>query len=217
MTNSIKDKSYWLKLIPAIVWHTLYLVFCNSFDKYTRVYFDFIFYLGIACYFYLFRDWRFSEWNKAIKKGRSFWLPVMFTILGMAVMFGIGFGITILFKNMNHGMAVLGVNNWATLFAFAVVTILLPPISEEAFYRKAIISFDSKIVLLISTIVSILLYASEHSLMPVGLLQASLWAIPLSIAYIKTKDIYVCMTAHFICNLIINGMTVVVSAIRLAS
>jgi len=37
------------------------------------------------------------------------------------------------------GMAVLGVNSWPTLFAFAVVTILLPPISEEAFYRKAII------------------------------------------------------------------------------
>jgi membrane protease YdiL (CAAX protease family) len=140
----------------------------------------------------------------------------MFTILGMAVMFGISFVITILFKNMNYGMAVLGVNNWATLFAFAVVTILLPPISEEAFYRKAIISFDSKIVLLISTIVSVLLYASEHSLLPIGLLQASLWAIPLSIAYIKTKDIYICMTAHFICNLIINGMTVVGSAIKLA-
>jgi len=140
----------------------------------------------------------------------------MFTILGMALMFGIGVGITILFKNMNDGMAVLGVNSWATLFAFSVVTIFLPPISEEIFYRKAIISFDSKIVLLISTVISILLYASEHSLMPVGLLQASLWAISLSIAYIKTKDIYICMTAHFLCNLVINGMTVVGSAIKLA-
>ena len=216
MENSIKNESYWLKLFPVIVWHILYLFFCNLFDKYTRVYFDLIFYLGIACYFFLFRDWRFSEWNKSIKKGRSFWFPVMFTILGMALMFVIGVGITILLKNMNDGMAVFGVNSWATLCAFAVVTILLPPISEEAFYRKAIISFDSKIVILISTIVSVLLYASEHSLMPVGLLQASLWAVPLSIAYIKTKDIYVCMTAHFICNLLINGMTVVGSAIRLA-
>jgi membrane protease YdiL (CAAX protease family) len=217
MENSIKNKRYWLMLIPAFVWHILYLVFCNLFDKYTRVYFDLTFYLGIAVYFFLLRDWRFSEWNRAIRKGRLFWFPVMFTILGMALMFGIGVGITILFKNMNDGMAVLGVNNWATLFSFALVTILLPPISEEVFYRKAIIAFDSKIVLLISTVVSILLYASEHSLMPVGLLQASLWAVPLSIVYIKTKDIYVCITAHFICNIIINGMTVISTAIKLAS
>jgi membrane protease YdiL (CAAX protease family) len=215
MENSLKNKKYLLKLLPVTIWHILYLIFCNMFGKYTRVYFDLVFYLGIAIYFFLFRDWRFLDWNRALKHGKKFWFPVLFTVLGMAIMFCISIGIGFLFKDENDGMAVLGVNSWTTLFAFAIVTIILPPISEEVFYRKAIILFDSKMVLLISIVVSILLYASEHSLMPLGILQASLWAIPLSIGYIKTKNIYVCITAHFICNLVFNGMTVISCAIGL--
>jgi membrane protease YdiL (CAAX protease family) len=216
MENSIKDKNYWIKIIPVIVWHILYLVFCNLFDKYTRVYFDLAFYLGIACYFFILRDWRFSEWKNALKIGKKIWIPVLFTILGMASMFGLGFIITMIFSNINNGMSVFSVNNWSTLIAFIFVTIFLPPISEEVFYRKAIIAFDSKIVLIITTIVSTFLFSSEHSLIPIGFFQASLWAIPLSIAYIKTKNIYVCMTAHFLCNFVINGMTVIITAIKLS-
>jgi len=215
MDNSIKSRQYWLKLPPAILWHIAYLFLCNTFDKYTRVYCDLVFYAGLALYFFLLRDWRFSIWKKELKRGKIFWIPVLFTILGMAVMFGVGIGINILFPNANDGMAVLGVNNWVSLIAFAFVTIILPPISEEVFYRKAIIAFDSKFVLSISVIVSIMLFASEHSLMPFGFLQACLWGIPFSIAYVKTKNIYVCMTAHFLCNLVVNGITVIITAINL--
>ena len=135
----------------------------------------------------------------------------------MAAMFGIGSAIAMLFPNAEDGMGVLGVNNVPTLMAFAVVTIFLPPVAEESFYRRAITAFDTRAILLATTIISILLYASEHSLMPLGLLQACLWAIPLSVAYIKTKNIYVGMTAHFLCNLAINGMAVVAAAMKLSS
>jgi membrane protease YdiL (CAAX protease family) len=217
MNNSIRSKQYWKKIIPIIIWHFLYLIFSNTFDKYSRVYLDLVFYLGIACYFFILRDWRFSEWRQFLKTGKKFWIPVIFTILGMAVMFGLGIIISILLPNINDGMAVLGVNNWLSLVAFAIVTIFLPPISEEIFYRKAIIAFDSKKVLFVSILVSIFIFASEHSLMPIGFFTACLWAIPLSIAYIKTKNIYISMTAHFLCNFFINGITVITSAIALLS
>jgi membrane protease YdiL (CAAX protease family) len=42
-----------------------------------------------------------------------------------------------------------------------------------------------------------------------------IWAVPLSIAYIKTKNIYVVMTAHFIGNLLGNGVDVIFTAIQL--
>lgn len=216
MENSVKKKRYWGKLLPAVVWHVLYLVFCNSFGRYTRVYFDLVFYLGIAVYFFLWGDWRFSEWNKAMKRGRRFWLPTLFTALGMAAAFGVGVAATALFRNADDGTAVFGVNNWGSLTAFALVTIFLPPIAEEVFYRKAVTAFDSKAVLLISVLVSISLYASEHSLMPLGFLQACLWAVPFNVAYLKTKNIYVCMTAHFLCNLVVNGAAVIGSALALA-
>jgi membrane protease YdiL (CAAX protease family) len=52
--------------------------------------------------------------------------------------------------------------------------------------------------------------------MPLGFLQACLWAIPLSVSYVKTKNVYIPMTAHFLCNLVMNGMGVIVSALRLS-
>lgn len=215
MCNSIKSMKYWMKIIPVIVWHIIYLVVCKYFDKFTRVYCDLVFYSVIAIYFLIWRDWRFADWSKAIKQGRSFWIPVLLTVLGMVLAFGAGFGITMLFPNIDDGMGVFGINNLPTLIAFAFVTVFLPPIAEEAFYRKAVIAFDSRFILIVSTVISIMLYASEHSTLPLGFLQACMWAVPYSLSYIKTKNVYVCMTAHFLCNLVINGMTVISSAIRL--
>lgn len=217
MENSVRARKYWLKIMPVLAWQVLYLVFCNSFGKYTRVYCDLVFYFGIVVYFALWRSWSFSGWWQAAKRGKSFWLAVFLTAAGLAAMFGIGFGLSALFPDAGTGMGVFGVNNWPTLIAFALVTVFLPPVAEEVFYRGAVTAFDTKTIMLMTTIISILLYASEHSLAPLGFLQACLWAIPLSIAYIKTRSIYICMTAHLICNLIFNGITVVLTGAQLMS
>ena len=98
---------------------------------------------------------------------------------------------------------------------FAVSTILLPAITEETFYRKSIISFKSKGILLITTVLGMLLYALEHSLTIWGIFLTMIWALPLSVSYINTKNIYVPMTAHFIGNLLGNGMTVIMTIISM--
>ena len=94
-------------------------------------------------------------------------------------------------------------------------TILLPAVVEETFYRKNMISFENKTVLMITTILSMLLYALEHSLAPWGIFLTMLWALPLSISYIKTRNVYVPMTAHFIGNLLGNGASVVFAIVAL--
>jgi len=215
METSVRDKKYWITILPALVWQAAYLTVCNSFDKDTRVYCDLAFYLGIAVYFTLWHDWSLSEWRNAAKQGRAFWLPVVATALGMAAMFGAGTLLSMVFPNADDGMGVFGVNTWPALVAFAFTTILLPPVAEELFYRKAVMSFGSTVVLAVTAIVSVLLYASEHSLSPLGFAQACLWAIPLSIAYITTKNVYVCMTAHLLCNLAFNGATVAMTAVTM--
>lgn len=53
------------------------------------------------------------------------------------------------------------------------------------------------------------LYALEHALAIWGIFLCMIWALPLSVAYIKTKNIYVPMTAHAICNIVVNGIIVV--------
>ena len=112
-------------------------------------------------------------------------------------------------------MIVLKRDSWLKLIIFAISTIVFPAITEETFYRKNMISFKSKNVLAITTILSMFLYALEHSLTIWGILLTMIWALPLSISYIKTKNIYVPMTAHFIGNVLGNGIDVIISIIQL--
>ena len=68
---------------------------------------------------------------------------------------------------------------------------------------------------LITTILGMVLYALEHSLTIWGIFLTMIWALPLSVSYINTKNIYVPMTAHFIGNLLGNGMTVIMTIISM--
>ena len=103
----------------------------------------------------------------------------------------------------------LKVDSWLRLIIFTISTILFPAVTEEIFYRKNMISFNSKGILISTTILSMVLYALEHSLRIWGILLVMIWALPLSISYIRTKNIYVPMTAHFIGNLLGNGIDIV--------
>jgi uncharacterized protein len=215
MNKSEKAKMQNKYLIIPITWQILYLIFNGSFDSKHRVYFDLIFYLGISVYFIVIGSISFKNLWIEWKKGKKFWLPVVYTLIVVIIAFGIGSLVTALLPNIDDGMGVFKVTNLPTLLAFAVTTILLPPIAEEAFYRKGIINFDNNFLLFVTTIIGILLYASEHSLKPLGFIIASIWAVPFAISYIKTKNVYIPMTAHFICNLIFNGGTFIFMAIQL--
>lgn len=96
-------------------------------------------------------------------------------------------------------------NSWIKLILFAVSTIIFPPLAEELFYRQGMIYLKDKKTIIITTIFSMFLYALEHSISLYGIFIVMIWAIPLSISYIKTKNIYITITSHFIVNLIGNG------------
>lgn len=198
-------------LILPIIWHVLYLIFTGQVDKSNRVYYDSIFYMGIVIYFLSIKCISLSNIFIEWKKGKRFWLPVLYTVLGIIVAFGIGIILSSLIS-LDDGMGSFRVYNVSTLLAFILTTIILPPIAEELFYRKGFIVFDSKLLMIMTSILGILLYASEHSLQPLGLLKASFWAIPFTVSYIKTKNIYISITAHFITNLLMNGYSVIMIA-----
>ncbi|TDE73607.1 CPBP family intramembrane metalloprotease [Streptococcus vicugnae] len=128
------------------------------------------------------------------------------------------FGLTVflegVFPNFNTGTIGLKRDSWLTLLIFAVSTIFLPAVTEETFYRKNMIRFASKKIIVLTTFFSMLFYALEHSLSWWGILLAMIWAFPLSVSYIKTRNIYVVMTAHFIGNLIGNGCDVITTLIH---
>ncbi len=210
-----KSKQQIKRLAFPILWNVAYLLINFRFNSTYRIYCDMVFYLVLAVYFICIGTVRFKALWDNWKRGRSFWLPVLFTGLGMAGAFGIGMALSLVFPGVPDGIGVFKVTDVPSIIAFALTTIFLPPIAEEAFYRKEIINFSSRASLILTAAAGILLYASEHSLRPFGLLISSIWAIPMTISYIKSRNIYIPVTAHFICNLAINGMTVVLAAISI--
>lgn len=104
------------------------------------------------------------------------------------------------FPNFEIGSISLRRDSWLTLIVFVISTIFLPAVTEETFYRKNMIRFASKKIIVLTTFFSMLLYALEHSLSFWGIFLTMIWAFPLSLSYIKTRNIYVVMTAHFIGN-----------------
>lgn len=209
MSNYIKKNA-----IPIII-ETVFIISCFIIPKEYLIYTNFIFYLLLFVYFCIKKEFSLKEWVNNIKSGKEFWKQVIIT----ALLFIAAFLITIILENIfpdySTGMIALRRNSWLTLTIFAISTILLPAITEETFYRKNMISFQSKGILLITTLLSMFLYALEHSLTIWGIFLTMIWALPLSISYIKTKNIYVPMTAHFIGNLLGNGIDVIITVISM--
>ena len=129
-----------------------------------HIYTNFLFYLALAVYFILQKEFSFSEWKNNILGGRKFWVPVIITAAG----FMAAFAVTILLEGAFPGLD-------AGMF----------------------------------------LYAVEHALSPWGILLVMIWALPLSISYMKTKNVYIPMTAHFIVNLLGNRTDVIFTAAAL--
>lgn len=203
-----------LNAIPIII-EIIFIISCFIIPKSYFIYTNFLFYLSLLIYFVIKKDFSIREWINNIKSGKKFWKQVIITL----ILFIAAFALTIILENafsdFNTGMIGLKRDSWLKLTIFAVSTILFPAVTEETFYRKNMISFNNKGILAVTTLISMFLYALEHSLTIWGILLTMIWALPLSVAYIKTKNIFVPMTAHFIGNLLGNGIDVVMTFISL--
>lgn len=202
------DNKYIKLNIFPIIAEVLFVLACLLFQGY-YIYINFLFYVVLAIYFWLRKDFSIQEWLNAIKGGNAFWKHVMLTILFFCLSFVFTNILENMFPYLSTGMINLKADNWIKLILFAGSTIILPPIVEEVFYRKNLTSFKNKKILILTTLFSMLAYALEHTFTIWGIFLCMIWALPLSISYIKTKNVYVTMTAHFICNFVINGIAVV--------
>lgn len=185
------------------------LVICiMAFPEYLLLV-NFFFYLGLVMYFIICKDFSIQEMKENICAGKKFWIIVFFTAAALVISFAITSVIEMLLPDINNGMGLLKVHNRFELLIFAMSTIILSPLAEELFYRKSLICFEFKKQMPILIIVSGWLFALEHSLAPLGILIALIWSIPLMVSYIKTKNVYVVIIAHFICNFVVNGLDVI--------
>lgn len=200
-------------LIPLII-EILFIISYYIFPKDDFIYVNAFFYVLLFVYFLISKDLNLKEWFLSFRSGKKYWIQVLLTFLGFMLAFILTTILEGIFPGLETGTINLRRDTWMTLGVFAISTILFPAITEETFYRKNLILFDSKKKVIITTILSMFLYACEHSLAPWGIFLTMIWALPLSLSYIKTRNIYVVMTAHFLGNLLGNGVDVILTLIH---
>jgi membrane protease YdiL (CAAX protease family) len=199
--------------IPIIV-EAVFVLSCLIVPSSYLIYTNALFYFLLLVYFLISTDLSLKEWFRSFKSGRKYWIQVLLTLLGFVLAFALTRMLEGFFPNFDTGSIGLRRDSWLTLTVFTISTIFLPAVTEETFYRKNMILFDSKKAIILTTFFSMLLYALEHSLSFWGIFLTMIWALPLSFSYIKTRNIYVVMTAHFIGNLIGNGSDVIATLIH---
>ena len=185
-------------ILSGLIVPSSYLIYTNA-----------LFYFLLLVYFLISKDLNLKEWFRSFKSGRKYWIQVLLTFLWFVLTFALTRMLEGFFPNFEIGSISLRRDSWLTLIVFVISTIFLPAVTEETFYRKNMIRFASKKIIVLTTFFSMLLYALEHSLSFWGIFLTMIWAFPLSLSYIKTRNIYVVMTAHFIGNLIGNGSDVI--------
>ena len=79
---------------------------------------------------------------------------------------------------------------------YATMMIIMKPVAEELFFRKAIISFGSKKRVFVLVVVSLLLCAVSRAHGVLGIAEWILMAIPVTVAYVVTRNIYISVMAH---------------------
>lgn len=201
-----------LNAVPIII-EAVFILSCFFLPKDYYIYTNFLFYSSLLAYFWAKKDFSPKEWAGYIKSGKSFWKSVMLTALFFILAFMATIFLENMFPHLDTGTIALKRDSWLKLAIFAISTILFPAVTEETFYRKNMISFHGKGILAATTVLSMFLYALEHSLTLWGIFLTMIWALPLSISYIKTKNVYVPMTAHFLGNLLGNGIDVVMAVV----
>ena len=199
----------------GFVWFVIFIFIAPSispaWNTMTNVYSDLIFYLGITA-IVIVQDRMIlvnGAW-RSLKKRRT-WVAVLLTILGLGFAYGVASLLISLFPHANVGWAKLSVHGWVGLVAFGLSTIILPPIAEELFFRKSIIVLNSsKWMLILTTLISVIIFGLEHSLYPLGFLEGAFIGIAFAIPYILTRNIMVTIMAHFLTNLLMNGESIIV-------
>ena len=206
MESYIKD---YIKanILPVII-EIIFIIFVVSLPSETYIYTNTLFYLFLLIYIIKRKDFDINEWFSKLKSGKNFWKRVMITLVGFIVAFIITMSLENVFPIIDTGAIELRVNNWLTLLCFIFSTVLLPAVTEEIVYRKNMIIINRKSII-ITSLISVLLFSAEHYLTAWGILLGVIWAIPFTISYIKTKDVYIPMTAHFLVSLFGNGADIV--------
>ncbi len=205
------------RLYIPFLWELLFAVACTLLPKQT-LYLFFVFYLGILYYFYYFyKQFSFRKFKKNLGRVVTFWIPVLLTFGGLYIANYIRTSvIPELFLGVRDGtVQIIYHNELLPTIMYAVMMIVLKPVAEELFFRKALIKFGSKKKVAAFTVLSLLLCALSRAHGLLGIAEWVLMALPVTIAYVATRNIYISLMAHVLFEFYDNIYSVVYTIARI--
>ena len=186
------------RLYIPIAWELLFVISTIIMPK-QAFHLFFTFYLGLLIYYYyIHKQFSFRKFGRNLTRIRTFWLPVIGTFVGLMLCNDIKNKIIQpYFATVRDGYVSFSVSNdiVPTLF-YALMMIVMKPVAEELFFRKAIISFGSRKRVFVLTIVSLILCAVTRAHGVLGIAEWMIMAVPVTIAYVATRNIYISVMAH---------------------
>ncbi len=186
------------RLYIPFVWE-LFLIISTALFPNLSLYLFLIFYIGILFYFYtLYKQFSFRKLYKNLGRVVTFWIPVALTFFGLFLadksrylFFG-----KALARGRDGTVSILYHNELFPTLVYAIMMIILKPVAEELFFRKALIKFGSKKKVFAFALLSIFLCALSRAHGMPGIIEWMLMAFPVTIAYVATRNIYISLMAH---------------------
>jgi membrane protease YdiL (CAAX protease family) len=147
----------------------------------------------------------------------TFWIPVALTFFGLYIANFIRVSIIPeIFTGQRDGtVQIIYRNELGPTLLYAVMMIILKPVAEELFFRKAIIKFGSTKKVVAFTVLSLLLCALSRAHGFLGILEWVIMALPVTVAYVATRNIYISLMAHVLFEFYDNIYSVVYMIARI--
>ena len=186
------------RLYIPFAWELLFVISTIIMPK-QAFHLFFVFYTGLLLYYYyIHKQFSFRKFARNLTRVKRFWIPVAITFAGMLVANLIKNKLIIPnFTMVRDGtVSIITRNDIFPTMMYALMMIIMKPVAEELFFRKAIISFVSKKRVFVLTIVSLLLCAVTRAHGLLGIAEWIIMAIPVTIAYVATRNIYISVMAH---------------------
>lgn len=202
---------YMRRIAIPVILEVIFIVSCFVLPRHLYVYSNTAFFVALLGYIIATKSVSMHQWCRALAGGRHFWRQVVITLVCAAGAFGATSLLEQAFPHLTTGAITMPVKTAGELLLFALSTIILPAIVEETIFRKQMICLANRTAIICTTLLSAMFFAAEHFVVPWGVLLGMVWALPFSLAYSMTRNVYVPMTAHAIASILINGPTVVMA------
>lgn len=205
------------RLYIPFIWELILIISTIIWEK-QSFYFFFVFYVGLIVYFYFInKQFSFRELSSNFSEVKNFWIPVMVTVAAMVLAYFFQEKIVIgMYSEYYDSIVHIPIRNeLAPLLLKCLLFMVIKPVAEGLFYRKAIILFDNKKKMVLLTIASLLLCSITLAHGLVGITTFILMALPVTIAYLVTKNVYVSIMAQFLFEVYNTGYETVYDLARI--